>query len=153
VLSEEVVREIETAAAEYPYRHGAAIDALRIVQRHYKWVSDERLAATAALLGMSVEELDGIATFYSQIFRRPVGRHVIQICDSVVCWMVGQSRIQSCLERHGAVFGGTSADGAITLLPTPCLGACHRASAMLVDGELHEGLTVEGVEAMLARLP
>jgi NADH-quinone oxidoreductase subunit E len=153
MLGESARLEIEKAIDEYPNPQGAAIDALRIVQRHHRWVSDEHLAETAEMLGMSVEQLDGIATFYNRIYRRPVGRHVIEICDSVVCWMLEQPRLVAELERRGLTLGETSGDGRVTLLPTPCLGACHRAPALLVDGELHDGLTVERVARLLEELP
>jgi NADH-quinone oxidoreductase subunit E len=153
MLSDDIREEIEHAAAESPVRSAAAIDALRIVQRHHGWIADEHLHEVAALLGMSATELDGIATFYSQLFRRPVGRHVVQACDSVVCWMLEQSAVVAQLERLGLEMGKTTGDGRFTLLPVQCLGACHHAPAMLIDGELHEGLTPENVEALLARYP
>ena len=52
------------------------------------------------VLGMSVEEVDGIATFYDLIFRRPVGRHVVMVCDSVSCWVTGEEKIMEHLQRR-----------------------------------------------------
>lgn len=153
MLTEDAKREITAAIADYPQPNGAAIDALMIVQRHHGWISDEHLCETARLLDMSVESLDGVATFYNQLFRAPVGRHVVQTCDGVMCWMLGQEEILATVRRLGMVLGQTSADGRFTWLPITCLGACHRAPAMLVDGELHEDLTAERVATILARYP
>jgi NADH-quinone oxidoreductase subunit E len=87
---------------------------------------------------MSPTELDGIATFYSLIYRRPVGRHVLHFCDSVSCWLLGAESLAAHLrERYGAAPGETSADGRFTVLPIPCLGACDRAPAVMLDGDLH----------------
>lgn len=72
-LSEEEIVEIEKEITHLFDRKSAAIDALKIVQQHRRWVSDESLAEVAKLLGMSYAELDGIATFYNLIFRKPVG--------------------------------------------------------------------------------
>ncbi|MYE82337.1 MAG: NADH-quinone oxidoreductase subunit E, partial [Gammaproteobacteria bacterium] len=86
-LSDEEVALIEHECAHLPDRQSAAIDAMMIVQKHRGWVSDASLAAIGRLLGMSVAALDAIATFYNRIFRQPVGRHVVMVCDSVSCYM------------------------------------------------------------------
>ena len=85
MLSPVEKEEIAAAAAHYELKKAAGIDALRIVQRHRGWVSDETLKEVAEALAMTPTELDSVATFYNLIFRRPVGRHVILICDSVSC--------------------------------------------------------------------
>jgi len=140
-LSPEEISEIEHEIALVPRRDGAAIDALLIVQKHRGWVSDESLRAIAELLEMSPEELEGIATFYNLIFRKPVGEKVILLCDSVSCWLRGCEQVKSRLsERLGIEYGETTADGRYTLLPVPCLGACDRAPVMMVGDELHTHL-------------
>jgi NADH-quinone oxidoreductase subunit E len=140
------------AAAEH--KRAAASDALKIVQRHRGWVSDDALKEVAALLEMSPSSLDSIATFYSGIYRRPVGRHVIQVCDSVSCWIMGYHPIRAHLaERLGIDLGQTTADGRFTLLPAACLGVCEQAPAMLIDGDVHGDLTPEKVDAILPKYP
>ena len=85
------------------------------------------------ILGMTAEELDGVATFYNLIYRRPVGRHVILMCDSVSCWIMGYDRMRACAKKSlGIAPGETTADGRFTLLPVPCLGTCDKAPAMMV---------------------
>src|ERR1700731_3414257 len=141
MLTVEEQDEIEAKLADYPSRQAVAIEAMLIVQRHQGWVSDERLRDLSELLHLSVADLDGVATFYNLIRRRPVGRHVVLICDSVSCWIMGSERIcnQLCT-RVGTALGGTSADGRFTVLSNVCLGACDHAPAMMVDGRLHEDL-------------
>ena len=95
MLSHEERREIEAELTRYPTRQAASVDAMKIVQRHRGWVSDESLKDLAALLDMTADELDGVATFYNMIFRRPVGRHVILVCNSVTCWMLGADRLRA----------------------------------------------------------
>jgi NADH-quinone oxidoreductase subunit E len=150
VLSAEMVQEIEAEAAHYPERRAACLEALKIVQRHRGWVSDESLHAVAALLGMSPAELDSVATFYNLVFRRPVGRHVIFLCDSVSCWVMGQEALRRRIrERLGIDFGQTTPDGDYTLLPIACLGACDQAPALMLDEALHQRLTPEAVDRLL----
>jgi NADH-quinone oxidoreductase subunit E len=152
MLNRETIAEIQQAASHYPDRRAACIDALRIVQRHDGWVSDAALTELAALLAMTPAELDGVATYYNLIFRRAVGRHTILLCDSVTCWMLGYERLRAHLQaRYGIDFGQTTQDNRFTLLPVPCLGACDRAPAMLVDEDLHLDLSPASLDDVLAR--
>jgi NADH-quinone oxidoreductase subunit E len=152
VLSAEERQEIEFELARYPTKRAVCIDALKIVQRHRGWVSDESLRDIAALLDMSVDELDGVATFYNLIFRKPVGRHVMMVCDSVSCWLTGYERVREELtKRMGIKLGETTADGRFTLLPIVCLGACDRAPVMMVDDDLHSNLDAQKIEGILER--
>ena len=101
---------------------------------------------------MTADELDGVATFYNMIFRRPVGRHVIFLCDSVSCWVMGEEALRAQLkERLGIDFGQTSADGEYTLLPVACLGTCDHAPALLLDRELHGDVTEKKLDVLIER--
>ncbi len=152
MLSEEERREIDEELKNHAHRRGAAPQALKIVQRQRGWISDEALNATAQHLGLSAEELDEIATFYNLIFRRPVGRHIILVCDSVSCWVMGYTTLRPYLqERLGISLGETTQDGRFTLLPTVCLGACDHAPVMMIDEDLIEDLTPDKIDGVLAR--
>ena len=152
MLSAEEREEIEREAAHYPTREAVCIDAMKIVQRRRGWVSDEDLRDIAEVLGMSVDELDGVATFYNLIFRKPVGRHVIMVCDSVSCWIMGYDRLRDQLsKRLGIKMGETTPDGRFTLLPIVCLGACDHAPAMMIDNELHRDLDPQNIDGVLEK--
>ena len=141
VLSPEELSEIDAELAHVPYKSGAAIDALKIVQAKRGWISDQSLQAIAKYLDMSAEELEGIATFYNLIYRRPVGKKVILFCDSVSCWICGCDGIkQKITDVLGVDYGETTQDDAYTLIPVPCLGACDRAPVMMVGDDLHTHL-------------
>jgi NADH-quinone oxidoreductase subunit E len=152
MLSDDERREIDLELTRYPTRQAACVDAMKIVQQHRGWVSDESLRDIAALLQMSADELDGVATFYNMIFRRPVGRHVVLVCNSVTCWMLGADRVRDEVSRaSGVSIGETSTDGRFTLLPIVCLGACDHAPALMIDGELHFDVDPARVDSLLAR--
>jgi len=149
-LSPEEIREIETEAGHYEQKQAASIEALKIIQKHRGWVSDESLAAAAELLEMSPAELDGVATFYNLIFRKPVGEHVVMVCDSVSCWLLGCDKIaEQFKQRLGIEYGQTTKDGKVTLLPVTCQGACDKAPLVLLDGELETNLDADGVDQLL----
>ncbi len=132
--------------------HSVSVEALLAVQKRRGWVSDESLADIARLLGMTTAELDAVATFYSFIFRKPVGRHVITLCDSMVCWSMGLNPLyQQLSARLGVSYGGTTADNRFTLLPAACLGACDRAPAMMIDDDLYGPVTPEMMEGILKK--
>ena len=151
MLTEEERREIEEETERSGHWAAASLDALQIVQRHRGWVSDELLRETAEILRMTPDELDNVATFFSLIFRRPVGKHVILLCDSVSCWVMGYNQVREHLSaRLGIGPGQTTADGLFTLLPVACLGACDRAPAMMIDEELYGGLNPNEIDRILA---
>ena len=152
VLSDDELREIEEECAHLPDRKSAAIDAMMIVQRHRGWVSDESLAAIARLLGMSIENLDSIATFYNLIYRKPVGRHVVMVCDSVSCYVMGADGLRQKIQEHlGIALGETTPDDRFTLLPIVCLGACDRAPTMMIDDQLIGDVTAAQLEDIFSR--
>ncbi len=150
MLTDEIRKEIEAQIATFGRREAACIDAMLIAQRHLGWISDETLENVAQFLQMTVEELDGVATFYNEIHRKPVGRHVILVCDSVVCWINGYDGMREHLIKQlGIDLGQTTRDGRFTLLPVQCLGACDHAPAMTVDGELYADLDPEKIDRIL----
>lgn len=151
MLTPEEKTEIEREAARYERKSAAGVEALMIVQKRTGWISDESLRAVADFLGMTCAELDGVATFYNHVFRKPVGRHVIFVCDSVSCWIMGFEAVMARLkETLGIELGETTADGRFTLLPHVCLGACHRAPALMIDEDLHENVTASNLDEILA---
>ena len=154
MLSDAEQREIEAEFHHYATRRAVCIDAMKIVQKHRGWVSDDALQDIGALLDMSPAELDGVATFYNLIFRRPVGRHVIHVCDSVSCWIMGEKHQFDYLAKQlGIRAGETTADGRFTLLPIVCLGACDRAPVLLVDDDLHVELEPAKLNSILEGYP
>src|SRR5262245_18767119 len=150
MLSDTERQEIEAEIGHYAQKQAACIEALKIVQRHRGWVSDESLQDVATKLDMTPDELDGVATFYNLIFRRPVGAHVILLCDTISCWIMGYDRLRAHLKaRLGVSLGETIADGRFTLLPIPCLGTCDHAPAMMIGEELYRDLDPDALDRIL----
>lgn len=149
-LSDEEIAEIEHEMGLYEDPQAACIDALKIVQKRRGWVSDEVLAATAAVVGVSPAAMEAVATFYNLIFRQPVGRHVVMVCDSVSCYLCGYEAVRDHLRRSlGIDFGQTTPDERFTLLPICCLGDCDNAPSMRVDEDYHGRLTPERIDQIL----
>lgn len=150
MLSDEEKTRIEAEARRYPSRRAALSEALMIAQKSRGWVTDEALVDVARELGLSPAQAESVATFYELAFRRPVGAHIILVCDSVSCWIrAGESLIEALERKLGVGLGGTTPDGLFTLLPAGCLGLCEQAPAILIDGEAYGDLTVERLDALV----
>lgn len=154
VLSDEERHEIEHELSHYPDSRAASIEALKIVQKHRGWVSDEAIPVIADAINISAADLEGVATFYNLIFRRPVGRHVIKVCDSISCHLTGYEELRDGLIEHlGVRLGGTTPDNRFTLLPICCLGACDRGATLMIDDDLHGPVEPAQIKALLEAYP
>ncbi len=152
IITADIEKEIEELYPHFPHKSAACIEALQVVQRHYRWVSDDAVEELAEVLEMSPEAVDSVATFYNLVFRKPVGRHVILICNSVTCWIMKYEEIAEKLQEIlGIGFGETTTGNRFTLLTIPCLGTCDRAPAMIIDQDLHRDLTVDKIEGILEK--
>lgn len=150
-LTPEEIHEIEHEKTHYPYAQAVGLEALKIVQKYQGWVSDESLLAVAEYLGVPADDLEGVATFFNLIYRRPVGKHVILFCDSVACWMLGCDSLKEHITRKlGIDYGQTTDDNLFTLIPVPCLGDCDRAPTMMVGNEHYRNLTPETIDQIIA---
>jgi NADH-quinone oxidoreductase subunit E len=152
MLTEREKKEIQQELSKYAQKRAAGPEALKIVQSHRGWISDENLSDVARFLDMTEEELDSVATCYNLIFRKPVGRHIILICDSITCWIMGYENLFSHLkQRLGITLGQTTSDGRFTLLPVACLGACDKAPAMMIDDTLYVELDTSKLDEIIEK--
>lgn len=145
-------REIEAEIPHYPTRQALTVDALKIVQKHRGWISDEALADISQFLGLPMADLESVATFYNLIFRKPVGRHVVHICDSVSCWIMGSTGLTERFQAEAGLTLGQNG-GRFTLLPIVCLGACDHAPVVMIDDDLHLDVQPSQVDSLLSRYP
>ena len=150
MIPDSLKRELLERVAEAITTREAAVDVMKELQRHYGWLTDEAVEEAAALLGLSPLQVEELATFYEMIYRRPVGKMVIHLCDSISCWSVGSDRIMDHLrERLGIEPGGTTDDGLFTLIPCACLGNCGEGPTMMIGETLYGRLTNERVNEII----
>lgn len=151
-LSPAEIEEINAEISEYEDKTAVSTEALKIVQKYRRWVSDQCLIAVAELLDISPAHLEAVATFDNLIYRQPVGKTVIHYCDSVTCWMLGSDQVRERLCRHLNVeLGEMSADGEYTVLPIVCLGACDHAPVAMVGDQLRLDITENIVNEILGK--
>ncbi|HVA22288.1 MAG TPA: NAD(P)H-dependent oxidoreductase subunit E [Candidatus Micrarchaeia archaeon] len=154
LLSQATLDTIRTARQRYPSPRSAALPALWAVQDQLGHVPPDAMAEVAAALGIGAAEVEAVSTFYAMYFRRPLGRHFVQVCTNVSCALRGADSVVRHLEgRLGIADGGTSADGLVTLESTvECLGACGGAPALQVDRYSVEDCTPDILDAIVHRL-
>jgi NADH-quinone oxidoreductase subunit E len=153
MLPKELKESLEEKIAHADHPREMVVDVMMALQEHDGFLSDDAVEAVAALLGMSPLEVEELATFYTFIYREPVGKYVIHVCDSVICWMDGFESIQDYLCRKlNIAVGDTSADGLFTLLPVCCIGYCDLSPAMLINRKVYGNLTPQKIDEILDKL-
>lgn len=153
MIPEHLKTSLEQRIAAAVTNREAAVDVMKELQRHYGWLSDEALDEASALLALSPLQLEELATFYEMIYRRPVGRHVVHVCDSISCWVSGgETLLEALVHLLGVEPGATTADGAVTLLPCSCLGNCGEAPCMMVGEKQFGRMTLAAATQMVAAL-
>lgn len=149
-LSQEEYRAIQDECTHYEDIRAASIEALKIIQKNHGWVPDEAITLVAKILRISSADLEGVATFYNQIFRQPVGRHIIRYCDSAVCYLVGCEKIKNTLAYLlDITVGSTTLDNRFTLLPTCCLGSCDKAPVIMINKDIYPYIVPEKITELL----
>jgi len=153
MLPEELVERLQKRITEADHPRELVVDVIYAVQRHYGYLTEEGVHEVAELLDMTPLEVEELATFYDFIYREPVGRFVIHVCDGVVCWMCREFSVPDYLcKTLGVGVGETTSDGLFTVLPTACFGYCDHAPAMLINGVLYGPLTPQKIDETLVKL-
>ena len=140
---------------KFPRSMESLLDILHAIQdadpQHH--LSDEALRAAAEYVGAPLSEVVSTATFYTMYSRTPRGRHIIRLCESPPCQLLGAGTLGEVLaDGLGVAVGETTADGAFTLETTSCLGACAEGPAMMVDDRVYGDLTKEKVLSVIAEV-
>ena len=153
MLPKELKASLENKISLSEHPRELVVDVMFELQNHYGFLSDEALEEGAVLFGMTPLEMEELATFYTFVFREPVGKYVIHVCDSVICWMNGYESIRDYLSKKlGIKMGETTPDGLFTLLPVCCIGYCDRAPAILINRKVYGPLTPEKLDNILEEL-
>jgi NADH-quinone oxidoreductase subunit E len=138
----------------YPTKRAVLLPALHHIQHAYNWIPVQAMEEVAAFLEVSPAEVMDTATFYEEYWLRPKGQYLLQVCRSLSCEICGSRAITDALrEKLNVEPGETTSDGRFTLIELECLGSCGTAPALLVNDVLHENVTIETIEQLIARLP
>lgn len=150
VLTKEEITEIIIEKNNYENSKAASIGALKIIQKYRGWVSDHIINEIANIIGITPTELDSIATFYNLIYRKPVGKNIILLCDSITCYINGYEIIYNKLKHElGISMGETTNDKRFTLLTVCCLGNCDKSPNMMINNDIYYNLIKKNINNIL----
>jgi NADH-quinone oxidoreductase subunit E len=136
--------------AKYPRREAALIPVLHVAQRRFGWISPEVEAGIARWLGVSDQHVRGVVTFYTMFHTKPAGRHHVQVCRTLSCWLRGAPALVNELKtRTGLRPGETGKDGKFSVCEVECVGLCEVAPAIFVNDDAHGNVTPESLSRLL----
>jgi NADH-quinone oxidoreductase subunit E len=146
-------QRIQAEIAKYPNRRSAIINALRLAQEEYGWLSPEAIGEVSRAIDLSPATCVAVASFYDMFFLQPVGTHIVEVCTNVSCALMGAGEVLQALEDElGIEDGGTTADGRITLRHVECMGACGWAPVVLVNERYQEHFRPEDAPGLVTEL-
>src|SRR5437763_3564265 len=150
MISEQAKQRMRDLALRYPAARSAVMPALYIAQQEEGYITQEALQAVAEAIGLTVDDVESIATFYTMYYQKPPGRKIIKVCTSISCYLRNCDALVEHLEqRLGIKRGETTADGNYTLMTTECLASCGTAPVLQVNGEFVENVTFEMADALI----
>lgn len=153
MISEQAKQRMRDLAGRYPVARSAVMPSLYIAQQEEGYITQEGLRAVAEAIGMTMADVESVATFYTMYLQQPQGRKVIKVCNSIACYLRGCDGLVEHLEqRLGIKRGETTPDGNYTLETVECLASCSSAPALQVNGEFVENVTLESADALLDKL-
>jgi NADH-quinone oxidoreductase E subunit len=153
MISEQAKQRMRDIAARYPVARSAILPALHIAQQEESYITPEGLQTVAELLGLTVDDVESVATFYTMYYQRPPGKKVIKVCNSISCYLRGCDGLIEHLEaRLGIKRGETTPDGKFTLLTAECLASCGTAPVLQVNDEFVENVTPEKADVLINEL-
>ncbi|QJC35009.1 NADH-quinone oxidoreductase subunit NuoE [Enterobacteriaceae endosymbiont of Donacia piscatrix] len=134
----------------YECNNAAIIEILIFFQKKYGWISNKIITNISNILKIHPSEIDSIATFYSQIFRSPVGKYVIKYCDSIVCYITKYKKILKHIEQKLKIKSGeTTSDKLFTLIPICCLGHCENSPVIMINKKIYTSLSINYINQIL----
>ena len=138
---------------KYKNSQGSLITILQKAQEIYGYLPNDLLMHIAAETDIKPAKIMGVVSFYTQFRRKPVGKHVITLCQGTACHVLGSAEIERAVAEHLSINDGeTTADGTFTLMNAACLGCCSLAPVMMVGNETYGNLTPESTKQILAQI-
>jgi NADH-quinone oxidoreductase E subunit len=144
---------VEKILGRYPTKRAALLPLLNLAQEIRGHLSQEAMERVAEIVEVTPATVRGVATFYTMYNKRPVGRHLIQVCTNVSCNLCGGHDVfQAFLEHTGTEPGQVSDDGEFTVIEAECLGACGFPTAVQINSRYFENVEAQHVPDILERL-
>jgi NADH-quinone oxidoreductase E subunit len=152
-FSSEELQEVETLKSRYPDSKSALMGVLWLAQKKFGWISKEVIEYVAELLNLPPSHVDGVVSFYTMYFKKPMGKYHIQVCTNVSCLLRGGEEIyKHVIEKLGIQNGELTPDGLFSLEEVECMGACGGAPMIVINETYYENMDVQKVDELLSKL-
>ena len=152
-FSDESLELVKNIIARYPQgkQKSALLPVLHLAQAEFDgWLSVPVMDYVASLLNIKPIEVYEVASFYTMFNLKPVGKCLIEVCQTSSCWLLGAEDIVKHLEKKLNIkVGETTKDGMFTLKTVECLRSCGTAPMLMCGAQFHENLTIEKVDQLV----
>ena len=153
MISEQAKSRMRELATRYPVARSAVMPALYIAQQEEGYITSEGLQAIAEAIGLTVDDVESVATFYTMYHQQQPGKRVIKVCTSISCYLRNcDALLEHFEQRLGIKRGETTSDGNYTLQGVECLASCGTAPVLQVNDEFVENVTLEKADTLLNQL-
>lgn len=153
MLSQTACEQIQLLMGRYPQKRSALIPALQLAQKEAGYLSDEVVSEIARMFSLTPSEVQEVASFYTMLFKKPVGKYVIQVCTNISCMLCNAEEIMEHLTRRlGIRPGQTTPDRKYTLVEVECLGSCGTSPVIQINEDYYEDLTPDKIDKILDSL-
>ena len=152
-FNQEELERVDTIISKYPEKQSALMPVLWLAQKKWGWISPDVMKYIANLLDLSYAHVEGVATFYTMYFKKPMGKYHLQICTNVSCMLKnGDSIYKHVSEKLNIGNMETTPDGLFSLEEVECMGACGGAPMMAVNEDYYENMDLEKVDKLIEEL-
>jgi len=152
-FNQEELERVDTIISKYPEKKSALMPVLWLAQKKWGWISKDVMKYIANLLDLSFAHVEGVATFYTMYFKKPMGKFHLQICTNVSCMLRdGDSIYRYVSDKLSIGNMETTTDGQFSLEEVECMGACGGAPMMAVNDDYYENMSIEKLDKLLEEL-
>jgi NADH-quinone oxidoreductase subunit E len=151
IFSPQLASRFDTLVEKYPLKRSALIPMLLYAQDEIGYLSDAVIDEISHRLSLTSLEVRNVATYYSMLRFKPVGKYNVQVCTNISCMLRGAYDLFEHLEEKlGIGHKGVTADGLFSLEEVECIGVCCWAPAIQVNYDFHDELTNDKADEVLA---
>jgi NADH-quinone oxidoreductase E subunit len=149
----EELEKIDRIKSKYPEKKAALMPVLWMAQKKWGWISDDVKETVANLLDLSYSHVEGVASFYTMYFKKPMGKYHIQVCTNVSCMLMGGEEIyihvaeKLCLGNNER-----TEDGLFSLEEVECMGACGGAPMIAINEDYFENVDIKIVDELIEKI-
>ena len=146
----EHTEKVKTILSQYPDKKSATLPLLHLAQSENLYISGAVINTVADLVDCHPAVVMDCVSFYTMLYTKPQGRHIIQVCQTLSCSLNGaDALVDHVTDKYGIKPGETTEDGRFTLMKVECLGSCGTAPVVQINKEYHEGLSQKLFDALL----